>query len=268
MISEPQPDRPRARTWLWPGLISLAVHAIVVPWALWAAGLRLPILRAHPQRPELVLSATVVRLERRPVPAPRTRAAAPAPPRVAPRRPAPALAPVPTPMPRELARIVPSAPPQPTPPPASPQPPSQPAQSLLTQERTYAREVARLNRSNNPLSIATPAAQPPAAYHRSAFDAPGKLARSNDAQALLLPVRHWFVDGLSCYYTRYVAEFSNGASERGLIPWPVCYPQDDDRIAALPYPHPLPIPYPQPGYVLPPGTYLSQFLRSIYLHQR
>ncbi len=267
MISEERPDAHGARRWAWPLLLSLLVHGIAIPWILWRADARLVAIHRSAQRPELILSSTALRIERRPVPQRQAVAAAPPAPAavVPPRRTVRARRPAPPPRRHELARIVPHAPAQPS---APPHPaPAARLPALAVQQRAFAREVAWLQRQDRTLSIATSAPQRPAAFHRSAFDAPGMLARQN-TQALLTPIQHWFTGGLSCYYTRYVAEFSDGASERGVIPWPVCYPRDDDRIAALPFPHALPIPYPQPGYVLPPGTFLTPFLRSIYLHER
>ena len=39
---------------------------------------------------------------------------------------------------------------------------------------------------------------------------------------------------------------------------------DDDRIAHPPFVHDIPVPFPPPGYVLPPGTYLTPLLARIY----
>jgi hypothetical protein len=77
-------------------------------------------------------------------------------------------------------------------------------------------------------------------------------------------MRHWRANDMSCYYVRYIAQFTSGGSEDGVIPWPVCYPLNDDVMINPPYPHDLPIPVPQRDYVLPPGTYLTPLLRSIY----
>jgi len=103
----------------------------------------------------------------------------------------------------------------------------------------------------------------PAAYRRTFFDVPGH--RDIDAVAVqLIPLRHWFQGVNSCYYTRYVAQYTRGGNEEGTIPWPVCYPINDDRIAHPPFVHDVPVPVPPPGYVLPPGTYLTPLLARIY----
>ncbi len=268
MISEERVERGRFN-FLWALLLSIALHALVLPIAFWAAAADLQPLRKQPPQRELVVSSTSVRIEKRPVPQPRA---------PVPRPPAPHRAPPSRPVrpqpeqpirheerPRhELARTVPSAEPQPTAQPTQ-KPTQAPSlqQQIAQQEREFSKETAQLNARNNPLSIATSAPERPAAYRRSAFDAPGQN-RQDEVQAVLIPLRHWYERGLSCYYTRYVAQFASGGSEDGEIPWPVCYPQDDDRMAHPSYPHNLPIPVPQPNYVLPPGTYLTPLLRSVY----
>lgn len=80
----------------------------------------------------------------------------------------------------------------------------------------------------------------------------------------LIPLRRWSSGAAVCYYARYVAQFATGAGEDGTIPWPVCYPASDDRIANPPYVHDVPLPLPPLGYVLPSGTYLTPLLSRIY----
>ncbi len=138
-----------------------------------------------------------------------------------------------------------------------------PAQRFVErQEAALAREAARLNAHRAPLSAAT-SAPDPSSFHRSIVDS-GGVSRTDYAEAYILPLQHWFVGALSCYYVRYAASFSQGGNEKGEIPWPVCYPRDDDELAHGPYPHRLPVPYPQPGFRLPRGTYLTPFLQRIF----
>jgi hypothetical protein len=228
----------------WAFLASILIHAIALPALLWTWPKSLEI---QPEPRERVLVSSAVRIERRPAPRPASRQAiahvANAPPR------------------REIARFTPVATPQPE---RSPPPPNREtlAQQLARQERMFSQEVARLNQKESPLSLASPL-QTPAAYQRSYFDAPGH-SRRNAVVAVLFPLRHWNSQTLSCYYVRYVAQYTNGGSEEGVIPWPVCYPIGDDRLAHPTYPHDLPIPYPQRDYTLPPGTYLAPLLQSVY----
>jgi outer membrane biosynthesis protein TonB len=264
MISE-EHEEPNSRAWIWAIPLSALLHAFALPLALLAFASKLVFAPAPRPESEQVVATTAVRIERRPSPrsqgAPAQPAGQPVPQQAEsrPAQPQPQTAPGTTPTP------------QPTPEPtkAPPVPRKQRStplqQQIATQQQTFQKEVARLRQRNQPLSIATVAPEPPASYHRSAFDVAGTRTRES-AQALLFPTRHWMEGGMSCYYTRYVAQFSDGGTEDGVVPWPVCYAPADDRFAKFPNAAgvPLPIPYPPPGYVLPPGTYLSPFLKRIY----
>ena len=260
MISEERDESANPRLLLWAFAASILIHALILPAAFWRWSLSL--ISAQPPQREWVASSTAVRIEHREVPQPRSQphrqpqpltprpqsAAAPA--AVAPQAARP-----------EIARSAPTAPPQPQ---RSPDQPAQTslAQQLEQQQSTFSQEVARLHSENAPLSIASKP-EKPSAYRRTYFDVPGHAFR-NEVQAILIPVRHWRAGSLSCYYARYVAQFTTGASEEGVIPWPVCYPANDDVMVNPPYPHDLPIPLPQRDYVLPPGTYLTPLLKTIY----
>lgn len=250
---------------MWALVLSLMAHALfagVVPW-LFAA--RLFLMETQP--PETVISSTAVRIETRPMPRPRTRPARAARPRpAAPVQPTKAQTPPrpqPRPAPRELARTAPTAPPQPSTPPVQPQKHATLSQQLAGQQQQFAREVARLHAADNPLSLAPRSRETPAAFRRTYFDVPGH--RQKDAvQVELIPLRHWYSGATICYYTRYVAQYVRGGNEDGIIPWPVCYPSNADRIANPPYVHDIPVPLPPSDYVLPAGTYLTPLLARIY----
>ena len=268
MISRERDERPRERLLLlWATVLSLLIHALFVPLAAWLGLLHLPWLRQPPPQRETVVASTAVRIERRPVPQPRVQQAPhPVPAPVAP-RPHPAQRAAPPAVPRhELAREAPSAPPQP--PPQSTPPTQAPtlAQQIAQQEHAFSQEIAQLRARSNPLSLATKAPEPAAAYRRTYFDVPGHRD-VNAVQVEVIPLRHWYAGTTICYYTRYVAQYTHGGSEEGTIPWPVCYPLDDDRIAHPPFVHDIPVPLPPPGYVLPPGTYLTPLLSRIYANR-
>lgn len=261
MISE-ESDRERdSKNLLWAVLASVLIHALVLPAAFWSWS-RSVAQSAQPRQREWVVSSTAIRIEKRTVPMPR---AVPVP-RHQPVPPQPQALPV-TPAQAapsaraEVAKPAPTAPPQ-----AESKREGTAAsfeQQLAQQQQNFSQEVARLRAQNNPLSIAQKTQSQPETYRRTYFDVPGHQER-NVVQALLFPLRHWYASGQSCYYVRYVAQFSKGGSEDGVIPWPVCYPANDDIMANPPYPHDLPIPVPQRDYVLPSGTYLTPLLKSIY----
>lgn len=268
MISEERDQDRGSKTLLWAFLVSILIHALVLPAAFWSWAHSV-LLSQQPPKHEWVVSSTAVRIEHRTVPRRRSIARQahprPIPPKPQPVPPRPELQAQPVaPAARrpEIARVVPTAPPQPQEQPEHRTTPSLQSQ-LERQQQTFSQEVARLREQNDPLSIAEPREPPPAAYHRTYFDVPGHSHREA-VEALLLPLRHWRDNDMSCYYVRYIAQFTTGGSEDGVIPWPVCYPANDDAMINPPYPHDLPIPIPQPDYVLPPGTYLTPLLRSIY----
>lgn len=268
MISEEREEKRGAKTLLWAFLASILIHGLVLPAAFWSWSRSLLISQRPPQH-EWVVSSTAVRIERRTVPQRRSMPTPPQPRPVPPqpqpvpprpqRQPKPARPAAPR---QEIARAAPTAPPQPEKRPQRAAEPSLESQ-LQQQEQTFSQEVAKLRAQDNPLSIAAPHEPPAAAYRRTYFDVPGHQHRE-EVEALLIPMRHWLASNMSCYYVRYVAQFTSGGSEDGVIPWPVCYPANDDAMANPPYPHDLPIPIPQRDYVLPSGTYLTPLLRSIY----
>jgi len=264
MISEEQAE-PRSRPWVWAIPISVLLHALVVPLALLVLEQKLVFAQPSHQESERVVATTSIRLERRPVPrregAPSrtagqasrnaSRPGRPQPP--APLEATPTPEPTPTQAPSQKPRAMPHK-----------QQSTPLQQQIAAQQQTFEKAVAELHQRSAPLSIATIAPSQPESYHRSAFDTPGNKVR-DVTQMVLFPGQHWIENGLHCYYVQYAAQFANGATEEGAVPWPVCYPPGDDRFAKYPFAGVrLPIPYPAPGYVLPPGTYISPFLRSIY----
>jgi hypothetical protein len=261
MITEEREDRRGAQTLFWAFVASVLIHALLVPALFWTWAKNVALAPQAPR--EWVIASTAVRIERRTVPRPLARPAAPPPQRQVPTQTAAQQPAPPAAARRELAHAAPTAPPQaPERPTARPAPQSL-AQQLAQQEQQFAQEVARLNRGDNPLSIAPQSHESPSTYRRTYFDVPGHTAREA-VQAILFPLRHWRSGQAICYYVRYVAQFETGSNEQGVIPWPVCYPAGADAIAHPSYPHSVPMPVPQPDYVLPPGTYLTPLLQSIY----
>jgi hypothetical protein len=267
MISGRRDDRERGLL-LWAFVLSILLHALLAPLYGWTG-----IVRFAPSKPvqkEMVVASTAIRIERRTIAVTANRAA-PATRAAQPQRATQPVRPGPRPAtPRhELARQVPQATPQPQPttdhPGGRPAPPEQATlqQQLASQEQRFARVAEQFRSQNNPLSLAPPKQQISAAFHRSYFDVPGHVQKQA-VQIQLIPLRHWYAGATICYYARYVAQFATGAGEDGTIPWPVCYPVNDDRIANPPYVHDVPLPLPPAGFVLPAGTYLTPLLAHIY----
>jgi hypothetical protein len=189
---------------------------------------------------------------------------------------------------RELSYTTPSAPPTPQPrPTVAPQPRTTAAprtravrartsmsQWLARDEQLFQREVAQLRARDNPLSVATIAPLPASAYRRSYIDISGVDRNRDRYEGIVSPVQTWTDGKLRCHYASYDVEYSSGANDKGNIPWPLCYAPDRDPMM-LPDGTPVPngsfVPqqdlFPMEGYALPPGTFLTQFLRALYMRR-
>lgn len=263
MITLPA-DRAQRRRWAWALMLSLLVHLLlgISIVSLLKETLLPPHAKQH--REEIVISSSSTRIEHRIAPAPKPQTYSKRPPQPQRQR-SISQRTTQAPAPHELAALSPRAPAQPRPHP-SPQS-STLARKLAQQEKAFARISEKLAAQNNPLAIATIAPRS-MTLKRSFLDTSGKT-NQDQVEAYLLPIRHWFSGRYSCYYLRYDAAFSSGGSERGVIPWPVCYPRSHDAIAIAKRispdaPYPLPVPYPPAGYRVPKDTYLTPLLTKIY----
>ncbi len=252
LSSNAREDRRRALSLS--ALASLLLHAMLLPLLLWVLA-RTYIQTSTP--PERLGQSTAVTIERRIAPV-HPMHAMPRPHAVTVQPQQPRTTPAPPP-PRELARVEPKAPAQPR-----PQHTPSTGMDLAAQQRAFANEAQRLHAENsNPLAIAT-AAVDPSTYQHTMIDASGKYNNQERTYAWLRPFQHWYQGDMSCYYATYTMASSQGGSEDGTIPWPICYPRDDDRMIPLDHPHMLPVPVPPAGYKLAADTYLTPFLRAIY----
>lgn len=245
----------------WALLGSLFLHFVLGPLLAWLFVL-LMLRLLHPTRPpEFARSSTAITIEQRTVQRlqnqPLHQAAAAKSAALA--HPNPLQAPPPR---HELTREQPQGPAQ-TPP--SHERPSF-GQQLAKQQQQFAKEVQKLHQENNPLAVGTSAPNP-ASYQHSDVDASGAYTQTERDYAWLRPVQHWFSGGMSCYYATYDMSSSFGGTEDGTIPWPICYPRNDDRMLPLDRSHELPVPVPPPGFTLAKGAYLTPFLQGIYDHR-
>jgi hypothetical protein len=179
---------------------------------------------------------------------------------------------------KELAVATPSATPmEPRPQPstaaaraANPTRPETVAQMLAREQPLYEREIARM-REQSPLSTATISPRPPSAFRRAYFNVSGVDRNLNRFEGLVTPTRTWNENGMRCHYADYDVEYQYGGTDKGSIPWPLCYAPSLDPMSlpdGTPAPNGTPVPtidlYPMPGYVLPQGTYLTPFLELLY----
>jgi hypothetical protein len=252
MVSSRQRDNGR-RSLSASFILSVLLHATLLPLLLWL--LARSYVHFSPP-PSQIASSTAIELERRVAPV-HNPSVVPHPHVAQQPQPRPVQAALPPP--RELARLRPNSPAQP---PERSRVESA-GQDLAAQERTFAAEAQRLHEESNPLAVATAAANA-SSYQRTMIDASGKYESQERTYAWLTPMHHWFDGAMSCYYVHYVMSTNQGGGEDGNIPWPICYPRNDDRMLPLNRPHMLPIPIPPAGYVVSADTYLTPFLREIY----
>lgn len=129
----------------------------------------------------------------------------------------------------------------------------------------FAREVAQLNKSDDPHAVPTidPAMQG-STMKTYQFQIPASLRGEEHGNGIITPTTSWRERGRDCYYGRYEFTYPDGAQESGEIPWPFCYEPGADPFKEPP--HPMPFPPPLAGYVLPAGTYLPPIEKEFYQH--
>jgi hypothetical protein len=141
-----------------------------------------------------------------------------------------------------------------------------PLESRLDRDRAqFAREVAMLNKSDDPHAIPTidPASQG-STMKTYQFQIPASMRGDEHGNGLITPTTSWHDHGLNCYYGRYEYTYPDGAEESGTIAWPFCYEPGVDPFKEPP--HPMPFPPPPVGYVLPAGTDLPPIEKDFYEH--
>jgi len=245
VISAATPRR-RASFFFWLALAA-AIHAcgFALYWFL------RPIFEIKTGTTETVSETTTIEIERRPTPRP----SAPLPERRPHRQvvtvPPPAAAAAPR---HELARQSPTAPPQP------PRRPT-PVNGIARDEASFSKEVAQLNKADDPHAIPTidPATQGSSVKSYTFLPSTSGGSAGN---GYIYPTTRWRAHGLNCYYGRYTYTYPDGSEEEGDIAWPFCYQPESDPFR-LP-PHPMPFPLPLAGFVLPEGTQLPPLEKKVY----
>lgn len=234
---------------LWSALASAVVHLIVLTLLFYAV--------AHVFTPrgakEIVTQTTSIAIEppkKQPTPAPAPARAARA--VVHHESALPARAPR-----RELAKEVTVR--APALPHRSPTVPSR----FVRDEAGFAKEVAQLNKQNDPRAIPTidPGSRE-SSTKSYVFAIPSSLQSGDHGNGVIRPTQGWHENGRDCYYGRYDFTYPDGAMEYGDIVWPFCYDPASDPFK-LP-PHQIPFPLPLPGYKLPPNTQLPPIEKSVY----
>lgn len=242
---------------LWYVLLSAAFHIIAVCGlvALLARTV-LPVL-AHRPPEEIVAISSAVRIEHRthPVPAhnpiPRPRAV----PNI-PREPAP---PAPKPVPRhvatrhlrEIAKIAYNA-------------PAINQQQLNAQTQSFEKTIAQARAANDPVAGAATSNVTPEAPKRYAMNVNGSFG-TPVPEGVLYPLKRWIQGQYVYYYVRYLAEYADGTTESGIVPWPIRFPASNDPFAHDR--HHMPLPGPMPDYVASAGVQMQPLVKNCYDHR-
>jgi hypothetical protein len=234
----------RRRALFWSTIASAAVHLIVLTLLFYAVA-RLFVTRGSR---EVVTQTNVVTIQKAAPPTP-------APPRRARHVRQHESSPATTPR-HELVKEVAAQ--------ASPEPPRIRVPSPIERDAAgFAREVAQLNRQNDPHAIPTidPASRQTTSKSY-AFQIPSSMRGDEHGNGIITPTRSWRDDGRNCYYGRYEFTYPDGAMESGDIAWPFCFEPGSDPFREPP--HPIPFPLPLLGFKLPPDAQLPPIEKQVY----
>ena len=240
-------------TFTWALLASLLFNILAWVLALWLANVRLVLPQPQIQEREYQVSTTSMTLSRHIVPQQAHSVVPPAvprPQREQQRQQQQHVAVTPTHAPPETPRPIASA----------AQHPLTVAESIQTQQQNLEKVAEEMRAARAPLGIATMQPRPPATYRQSfTINLPG--SEPDQFTGLLTPVKSWAEGGLHCYYLHYIAQWSGGTSEQGIIPWQACYAAGSDP---FPTERRTRIPAPPPGYRLPQDATIGPWLRGLY----
>lgn len=236
----------------WALIVSAILHVFLVMLIAWVVIREMSII-AKGQREQVSQTETIT-MDKRVTPTPEPR------PQHVVVRVQPHSAPPAALTPRhELAMQDVHAPPQP------PQPRHRPTvtSNLALDQAGYAKEVAQLNKANDPRAIPTidPSTQE-SSSKSFGFNPGGGSSGDKNGNGIITPTQSWRDHGLDCYYGRYEYTHPDGSEEDGNIVWPFCYEPGEDPFKQAP--HLIPFPPPLPGYKLPPGTDLPPYEKAFY----
>lgn len=138
------------------------------------------------------------------------------------------------------------------------------AAQLAADNRAYQRTVAQLNAQNNPIAGDAQPSLPPAALKRYTLNLSGRFGKT-EPEGVLYPLKRWTDAAYVYYYVRYTAEYADGSTEEGEVPWPIRFPLHSDPFARGI--HQMPLPGPPDGYLAPQGIAMTPLVRNCYDHR-
>lgn len=245
----------RYRLLLWSLVLSLLFHFVIVPLVLGLLGFH----REIPQPRETVyqVSSSSLQLARRTIPQPH-RMTQPQPvPAHPPAHPQVRQAAPPPQERREIARIRPDAP--------------RTARHVTStmgfeqQQVQFEKTIAKLREESNPLVSAARPVATPGAVKRFSYDFSGSVGTAPQAEGILTPVKSWHDGPYDYYYVQYWAQYADGSTETGYVPWPIRYlPKNDPFLRHWEH---FPLPVPLANFALPPGTNLHPLVAYCYEHR-
>lgn len=241
-----------ARPLFWYMLASAILHVVLL--SLLATFLLHAIFPVE-QKPQIISVAisSALHIERRAVPQPVKQPAPPQPrtiaqqPQQAPSRPEPVRRP--SQQRRELSR---------------PRRPDLTEAQLAADNRAYERTIAQLKAQDNPLAGDALPSAPPAAMKRYTLNLSGRFGKPQP-EGVLYPIKRWTDGEYVYYYVRYTAEYADGSTEEGDVPWPIHFPLRADPFAHGI--HQMPLPGPPDDYLAPQGVSMAPLVRNCYDHR-
>lgn len=257
---------------LWYVVLSMAFHfffvALLVALAVHSL---LPTLTQKPPQ-EIMSVSSAIRIEKRPRPVPARRAVAQ--PQVAVVQPQPQQQPrkqTHSDKPRastksaarpELSKITKTTTVAYNKPPST-QSKSIDTEQILAQTQSFKQTIAQAKAANDPVAGAADNSVTPSAPKRYTLNIQGNFGKPQP-EGVLYPLKKWLQDGYVYYYVRYLAEYADGTTESGIVPWPLRYPENADPFAHGN--HRMPLPGPMPDYVASSDSSMTPLIKNCYDH--
>lgn len=137
------------------------------------------------------------------------------------------------------------------------------ASDIRSQTQMFENTIAQARAANDPVAGAATDNTTPAAPKRYSLNIDGDFGKPQP-EGILYPLKRW-VDGVWVYYyVRYTAEYADGTTEGGVVPWPIRFPVNADPFAHDR--HRMPLPGPMPGYVASADTEMNPLVKNCYDH--
>jgi hypothetical protein len=131
------------------------------------------------------------------------------------------------------------------------------------QTRAFQQTIAQARAASDPVAGVAQSNVQPAAPKRSVLNLQGNFGPPQP-EGVLYPVKRWIDGPYVYYYVRYDAEYADGSTESGVVPWPIRFPLNADPFARGI--HRMPLPGPLPGYELPGGIAMQPLVKNCYDH--